>query len=79
VEVRFQAKADRDAFAAALASLAAKYARERFLLGLNAWFGQRLPGLKPTAGYPQDAKRWLAEASRSGLGELRVDLITRDR
>ncbi|MDR1518920.1 MAG: hypothetical protein LBU23_02090, partial [Planctomycetota bacterium] len=51
-EIRFQAKADRDAFAVALASMAAKYVRERFMERLNAWFAKRLPNLRPTAGYP---------------------------
>jgi ribonuclease HII len=43
----------------ALASCIAKYARELHMLLLNRWWCDRLRWLKPTAGYPEDAKRWL--------------------
>lgn len=43
----------------ALASCIAKYARELHMLLLNRWWCARLRWLKPTAGYPEDAKRWL--------------------
>jgi hypothetical protein len=59
--ISFMPKADRHSFAAALASMAAKYVRERAMREFNAWFCSRLPGLKPTAGYPVDARRWLRE------------------
>lgn len=78
MEIRFQAKADRDSFATALASMAAKYARERAMTELNAWFRERLPGLKDTAGYPQDAARWLAAVRGSGVDRL-VELLVRLR
>ncbi len=65
-EFRFLAKADRVSFPTALASLAAKYARERAMEELNAWFCRRLPGLEPTAGYPEDARRWLAAVRGGG-------------
>ena len=45
------------------------------MLLLNRWFVQRQPGLRPTAGYPDDAKRWLAEiasADRLAFAELLV-------
>lgn len=61
VEIRFRAKADRESFPTALASLAAKYARERAMAEFNAWFGTKVPTVKATAGYPGDARRWLAE------------------
>lgn len=82
LEIRFLAKADRLAFPTALASAAAKYAREGAMDALNRWFCQRLPGLKPTAGYPQDAKRWLAamaEWDREQHGDPRLDLLLRQR
>ncbi len=44
----------------ALASCIAKYARELHLLLLNRHWCARWPQLKPTAGYPEDARRWLA-------------------
>jgi ribonuclease HII len=45
----------------ALASCLAKYARELHVHLLNAWFRARIPGLRPTAGYPEDAARWLQD------------------
>lgn len=77
-EIVFQAKADRLSFPTAAASLAAKYLRERAMSNLNAWFGARVPGLKPTAGYPQDAKRWLSDVA-DRADELRLDLLVRKR
>lgn len=80
IEFAFRPKADRLSFPTALASMAAKYARERAMAELNAWFGARIPGLKPTAGYPQDARRWLAEASAAAVSEtLGLELVRRTR
>lgn len=45
----------------ALASMAAKYLRERLMHSFNAFWQQHLPSLRPTAGYPLDAKRFRAE------------------
>jgi ribonuclease HII len=59
----------------AMASCVAKYARELHLLLLNRYWCARLPGLAPTAGYPEDAKRWLAqigEADRLRFGPVLV-------
>lgn len=78
MELRFVAKGDRDSFATALASMAAKYARERSMAELNAWFGARAPGLRETAGYPVDAKRWRAEIEKSpNTHELLLDRVWR--
>ncbi|TVR43910.1 MAG: hypothetical protein EA402_08500 [Planctomycetota bacterium] len=41
------------------ASCIAKYCREVHMRLLNQWWQQQLRWLRPTAGYPQDAKRWL--------------------
>ena len=56
--------------ATALASMAAKYIRELHMLQLNAWFGERVPGLRRTAGYGRDAWRFLSEvaAAREAVG-----------
>ena len=54
----------------ALASMTAKYLRELAMRALNAFWYARVPGLKPTAGYPADAPRFhhdIAEA-RQTLG-----------
>lgn len=56
----------------ALASLASKYVRELFMHCLNAFFVERLPRLRPTAGYYGDARRFLDEV-RAELARLAVD------
>jgi ribonuclease HII len=67
----------------ALASCLAKYARELHMLLFNRWFCDRQPGLRPTAGYPEDAKRWLKDLGakdRSDFSRLmiRVERLGRD-
>ena len=79
VTIRFTAKADRHSFTTALASMAAKYARERAMAEFNAWFGKHYPTLTPTAGYPEDAKRWLREAVALGISQQELDTIVRKR
>jgi hypothetical protein len=61
VSIRFEPAADATDRAAALASMAAKYTRELFMEGLNGFFATRIPGLKPTAGYYEDGRRFLEE------------------
>lgn len=70
IAIDFQAKADRESFATAAASMAAKCIREQAVSRLNSWFCKRYPDLNPTAGYPQDAKRWLSE-----VGTKQKDLL----
>jgi len=43
----------------ALASMFSKYVRELFMEGFNAYWTTRVPGLKGTAGYGADARRFL--------------------
>ena len=45
----------------ALASMLAKYLRERLMGLLNEFWQRHLPQLKPTAGYPLDARRFRSE------------------
>lgn len=45
----------------ALASMLAKYLRERFMEAFNAFWKSHLPNIKATAGYPVDAKRFADE------------------
>jgi hypothetical protein len=47
----------------ALASMTAKYVRELAMHAFNTFWSDRVPGLTATAGYPVDAKRWLAAAA----------------
>jgi hypothetical protein len=45
----------------ALASMTAKYHRELAMRAFNAFWTARVPGLRPTAGYPGDAARFRAD------------------
>lgn len=45
----------------ALASMTAKLLRELSMAAFNAYWAAQFPGIKPTAGYPVDAKRFKAE------------------
>lgn len=56
-EIRFVAKGERF-LPAALASMTAKYLRELSMLAFNAFWAERVPNLRPTAGYPGDALRF---------------------
>lgn len=60
VEASFRCRSERF-LPAALASMLAKYLRELSMRAFNAFWLAQSPGLKPTAGYPQDAKRFKAE------------------
>jgi hypothetical protein len=62
IEFRFQMGAEQF-LPAALASMIAKYLRELSMLAFNRFWQSHLPQLKPTAGYPQDARRYQVEIS----------------
>jgi hypothetical protein len=51
-------RADADDGLVALASLVSKYVRERWMDIFNRYWCSRIPGLRPTAGYPADAARF---------------------
>ena len=57
-EVRFCPRADSASLAVAMASIAAKYTREILMRQFNRYWQTHVPGLKSTAGYPGDAKRF---------------------
>ncbi len=57
VDIRFVARGERF-LPSALASMISKYVRELAMLALNRYWCDRADGLKPTAGYPVDARRW---------------------
>jgi hypothetical protein len=48
-----------------LASMLGKYVRERAMGLFNAWWAGRIDGLKPTAGYGADGRRFWREISRT--------------
>lgn len=49
-------------------SILAKYLRELLLRAFNRHFFARVNGLRPTAGYPEDAKRFIAQV-QAALGD----------
>ncbi len=68
-------KADQDDGLVALASIISKYLRERWMASFNAFWEARVPGLRRTAGYPVDARRFRAEieAEAQALGFQEAD------
>lgn len=54
----------------ALASMLAKWLREICMTRLNRFWRDRFPEVKPTAGYPVDAKRFVEELTRHGAQDL---------
>ncbi len=60
-EVRFSARADGSSLPTALASMVSKYVRELAMRAFNSFWQQHQTDLRPTAGYPQDARRFLAD------------------
>jgi hypothetical protein len=56
----------------ALASMTAKLLREISMKAFNAYWATHVPGIKPTAGYPLDAKRFKA-AIAAKQAELGID------
>lgn len=61
--IGFRKDGESECFSTALASMTAKYVRELHMRLFNAWWRRETgdDDLKPTAGYPQDARRFLAE------------------
>lgn len=58
LELSLCPRADADDGLVALASIVAKGLREAWMAAFNAHWIARIPGLKPTAGYPSDAARF---------------------
>lgn len=78
VRLQFQPRADAEYLCVALASMFSKYLREVLMLEFNRFWREHLPDLKPTAGYPGDAARFLQDICPTieKLG-LRPDAIWR--
>jgi len=68
--------AETRSFAVALASMISKYIREVFMHHFNKYWQENVPGLRPTAGYPNDGKRFLRdiEPARRRLGLSQAEL-----
>lgn len=75
LDVAFRVGADAIDALVGLASCLAKYAREVHQHLFNSWWGRRVPGLAPTAGYAVDAKRWLAGLGADDRQRYAADLI----
>ena len=60
LEFRFLAKGESH-LPIALASMLSKYHRELAMVQFNAFWRSHVPDLQPTAGYPEDAKRFKRE------------------
>lgn len=67
--------ADGAYFPVALASMAAKLVRELAMARFNAHWGGVIPELKPTAGYVQDARRWLSDTHVHLTDDQRAQMI----
>jgi ribonuclease HII len=64
ITISFQSKGE-SFLPSALASIASKYLRELAMLAFNEFWMGRLPGLRPTAGYPMDAKRFRVDVAHA--------------
>jgi hypothetical protein len=71
IEFRFLTKGER-LLPTALASMTAKYARELAMRAFNAFWQRHVPNLRPTAGYPEDARRFRRDI-RSAQEKLQID------
>jgi hypothetical protein len=75
IGVVFQCESERAHLPVALASMAAKLCRELAMARFNRYWGGRLADVKPTAGYWQDAKRWLKAAGDRVTASERKRLV----
>lgn len=67
---RFVARSESQFPSVALAACIAKYMREVVIVAFQAHFRSRYPMVKATAGYPQDAQRFLQELKAHNAPEL---------
>lgn len=59
--IHFQVKGDDLYLETSLASIISKYLRELMMEAFNSYWQRKAPGIKKTAGYPQDARRFIRE------------------
>lgn len=80
LDIEFVVGGDGRHFPIALASMFSKYIRELYMTLLNDYWCERQTELKPTAGYYNDAVRWLEDAEpaikRAGVDR---NLLVRSR
>ncbi len=63
-EIRFTARGE-DQLPVALASMVSKYLREVYMRAWNGYWAQHQEGLRPTKGYPEDAKRFRQDIAQT--------------
>ncbi|MBI4881204.1 MAG: hypothetical protein HY812_16335 [Planctomycetes bacterium] len=79
-ELIFQVGGERHGLEVALASILAKYTRELFMELLNRFFQARVAGIRPTAGYYTDGRRFLLDLEQAGaLTAAERELLVRRR
>jgi len=61
IVITFRPRSDGESVAVAAASMLCKYLREVSMMRLSAFWATHVLALRPTAGYPVDAKRFLTE------------------
>ena len=80
MRIAFAERAENASLPVALASCLAKHARETCMRAFNAYFGSLQPGLRRTAGYRPDGRRWLREARAAIIASgLRAFELVRQR
>ncbi|MGD2108588.1 MAG: hypothetical protein PVI86_04265 [Phycisphaerae bacterium] len=79
-EIAFVTGGDARHFPVALASVYSKYLREVQMHVFNRYWGERVEGLRPTAGYYSDAQRWLRDtAEELAKGPFDRAMLVRER
>lgn len=79
IRIEFRSKGESQ-LEAALASMTAKYLRELAMHAFNGYWQSHQPDLKPTAGYPMDAKRFKADiADKQRELSIDDDILWRER
>ena len=63
-DLKFVKKGDTKHFLVALSSMQSKYLREIEMKAFNDFWQKQIPGIPPTAGYPGDARRFIAKIRR---------------
>mgnify|MGYP005858371873 FL=1 len=79
-DIRFTQGGEKHHLAIALASVFSKYLRELFMYAFNMFWGGRVAGVAPTAGYYTDGKRFLRQIEPE-LARMALDrnLLVRSR
>ena len=75
IVISFMPEAESRHLPVAMASMTAKLVRELAMARFNHYWQRRMPGLKPTAGYVQDARRWLSETQGVVTASERVAMV----